>query len=65
MELKRIKENGKTVDFCPLLILLTNVHTHVNILRSPFGIHYVLKYNFKPEPNMVVQGQKISNKVRF
>lgn len=72
LELKRNKENGKTVDFCPLLILLTNAHTHVNILRSeemplgsPFGIHYVLKYNFKPEPNMVVQGQKISNKVRF
>ena len=72
LKLKRNEENCRTVDFCPLLILQTNSHAHVNILRSeempdgsPYGIDYVLKYNFEPEPNMIIEGEKIQDKIRF
>ena len=72
IELKRYEKNDRTVDFCPLLIAQTNSHTHVNVLRSeelPFGstngINYDLKYNFKPEPNMIIDGKKIDDKLRF
>lgn len=32
---------------------------------SPYWIDYVLKYNFKPEPNLVIEGKKMSDKIRF
>ena len=51
------------VDYSPAFLLKWGGHCHVNLLRtqdspecSPNAIHYIVKYNFKVEPSLRVEG---------
>lgn len=61
LQLPRDENSRLTVEYNPFLLLYWHGHCHVHVLRtrekpsnSDNAMHYILKYNFKKEPNVRV-----------
>ena len=61
--LPRSADDRWIVDYSPAFLLKWGGHCHVNLLRtrespecSPNALHYIVKYNFKVEPSLRVEG---------
>lgn len=73
--LSRNDDESRIIEYSPYFIIKWGGHCHINILLfedhiecSCNAIHYIVKYNFKHEPNLtveVVDNNNLSYKTRF